>query len=54
MMYEKEFLLNEINKIRDEIGHDNVNIFIEKIYFNENTKPLLEKEVGLLENSEKN
>ena len=40
MMYEKEFLLNEINKIRDEIGHDNVNIFIEKIYFNENTNEL--------------
>ena len=39
-MYEKEFLLNEINKIRDEIGHDNVNIFIEKIYFNENTNEL--------------
>lgn len=40
MMYEKEFLLNEINKIRDEIGHDNVNIFIEKIYFNKNTNEL--------------
>ena len=40
MMYEKEFLLNEINKIRDEIGHDKVNIFIEKIYFNENTNEL--------------
>ena len=40
MMYENEFLLNEINKIRDEIGHDNVNIFIEKIYFNENTNEL--------------
>ena len=40
MMYEKEFLLNEINKIRDEIGHDNVNIFIEEIYFNENTNEL--------------
>ena len=40
MMYEKEFLLNEINKIRDEIGHDKINIFIEKIYFNENTNEL--------------
>ena len=40
MMYEKEFLLNEINKIRDEIGHDKVNIYIEKIYFNENTNEL--------------
>ena len=35
-MYSKEFLLDEINKIRDEIGHDRVNIFIEEIYFKDN------------------
>lgn len=32
-MYTKEFILNEVNAIRDEIGHDKVNIFIEDIYF---------------------
>ncbi len=32
-MYTKEFLLDEINTIREEIGHDKVNIFIEEIYF---------------------
>ena len=35
-MYTKEFILNEINQIRDEIGHDKVNIFIEEIYFKNN------------------
>ena len=35
-MYSKEFLLLEINKIRAEIGHDEVNIFIENIYFKNN------------------
>ena len=35
-MYTKEFILDEVNKIRDEIGHDNVNIFIEEIYFKNN------------------
>ncbi len=39
-MYSKEFILNEVNRIRDEIGHDKVNIFIEEIYFNENTNEL--------------
>ena len=39
-MYSKEFILNEVNQIRDEIGHDKVNIFIEEIYFNENTNEL--------------
>ena len=39
-MYTKEFLLDEINQIRDEIGHDKVNIFIEDIYFSEKTKEL--------------
>ena len=40
MMYKKEFILNEVNQIRDEIGHDKVNIFIESIYFNKNTSEL--------------
>ena len=39
-MYKKEFILNEVNQIRDEIGHDKVNIFIESIYFNKNTNEL--------------
>ena len=40
MMYTKEFILTEVNKIRDEIDHDKANIFIEKLYFNENTNEL--------------
>ena len=39
-MYTEEFILDEVNAIREEIGHDKVNIFIEEIYFNENTKEL--------------
>ena len=39
-MYDKDFILNEVNKIRDEIGHDEVNIYIEEIYFNEDTNEL--------------
>ncbi|WP_405267532.1 7-cyano-7-deazaguanine synthase [Methanobrevibacter sp.] len=39
-MYTKEFILDEVNSIRREIGHDEVNIFIEKIYFNEDTSEL--------------
>lgn len=35
-MYDKEFILNEVNNIRSEIGHDRVNIFIEEIYFKDN------------------
>ena len=35
-MYSKEFILNEVNTIREEIGHDKVNIFIEEIYFENN------------------
>ena len=35
-MYTKEFILNEVNQIRDEIGHDKVNIYIEDIYFKNN------------------
>ena len=40
ILYDKEFLLGEINEIRKEIGHDEVNIYIENIYFNENTNEL--------------
>ena len=39
-MYTEEFILDEVNKIREEIGHDNVNIFIEEMHFNENTNEL--------------
>ena len=35
-MYSKEFLLKEIKAIRKEIGHDEVNISIEEIYFENN------------------
>ncbi len=35
-MYTKEFILDEVNAIRDEIGHDKVNISIEKLYFENN------------------
>ncbi|MBR6992754.1 MAG: 7-cyano-7-deazaguanine synthase [Methanobrevibacter sp.] len=39
-MFTKEFILNEVNQIRDEIGHDKVNIFIEELYFSEKTNEL--------------
>ena len=35
-MYTKEFILDEVNAIREEIGHDRVEIFIEEIYFENN------------------
>ncbi|WP_405295000.1 ATPase [Methanobrevibacter sp.] len=35
-MYTKEFILSEVNLIREEIGHDKVNISIEEIYFENN------------------
>ncbi len=35
-MYTKEFILDEVNAIRDEIGHEKVNISIEKIYHENN------------------
>ena len=35
-MYTKESILNEVNAIRAEIGHDKVNISIEEIYFENN------------------
>ena len=35
-MYTKEFILDEVNAIRAEIGHDEVNIFIEEIYLKNN------------------
>ncbi len=39
-MYTKEKILDEVNAIRAEIGHDSVNIYIEEIYFNERTNEL--------------
>ena len=39
-MYDEKIILNEVNKIRRDIGHDEVNIFIEKIYFNKDTNEL--------------
>ena len=39
-MYTKEFLLDEINQIREEISHDKVNIFIEELYYSEKTNEL--------------
>lgn len=39
-MYTKEFILNEVNSIRDEIGHEEVNIFIEELYYSEKTNEL--------------
>ena len=39
-MYTKEFLLAEINQIREEIGHDPADIFIEELYFSEKTNEL--------------
>ena len=35
-MYTKEFILDEVNAIRQEIGHEKVNILIEEIYFKNN------------------
>ena len=35
-MYTEEFILNEVNEIRNEIGHDRVNISIENIYLENN------------------
>ena len=35
-MYSKEFILEEINSIRKEIGHEKVNIFIEDLFFKNN------------------
>ncbi|WP_462316676.1 ATPase [Methanobrevibacter sp.] len=35
-MYTKEFILDEVNAIRDDIGHEKANIFIEEIYFRNN------------------
>ena len=39
-MYDKKFILDEVNNIRREIGHDEVNIYIEDIYFNEDSNEL--------------
>ena len=35
-MYTKEFILDEVNNIREEIGHDKVSISIEEIYCKNN------------------
>ena len=35
-MYTKEFILDEVKQIRDEIGHEQVEIFIEEIYYENN------------------
>jgi len=35
-MYSKEFILDEVAGIRADIGHDNVDIFIEDVYFENN------------------
>ena len=32
-MYTKEFILDEVNKIREDIGHEKTDIFIEDIYY---------------------
>ena len=35
-MYTKEFILDEVNKIREDIGHEKADIFIEDIYYDNN------------------
>ena len=35
-MFTKEFILEEVNLIRDEIGHEKVDISIEEIYYDNN------------------
>ena len=35
-MYTKEFILDEVNKIREDIGHEKADIFIEDIYYENN------------------
>ena len=35
-MFKKEFILEEVNLIRDEIGHEKVDISIEEIYYDNN------------------
>ena len=39
-MYDEKFILDEVNSIRREIGHDEVNIYIEEIYLNKDTNEL--------------
>ena len=39
-MYTKEFILDEVNSIRCEIGHDEVSIFIQDIYYDDRTNEL--------------
>ena len=40
MAVDKKFILDEVNLIRQEIGHDEVNIYIENLYFNKDTNEL--------------
>lgn len=35
-MYTKEFILDEVNQIREDIGHEKVDIFIEDIHYDNN------------------
>ena len=35
-MYTKEFILDEVNKIREDIGHEKADIFIEDLYYENN------------------
>ena len=39
-MYDEKFILDEVNSIRHEIGHDEVSIYIEETYFNKDTNEL--------------
>ena len=39
-MYNKDYILKEVNKIREEIGHELVNINICKIIYNEEKNEL--------------
>ena len=39
-MYDEKFILDEVNSIRREIGHDEVSIYIEETYFNKDTNEL--------------
>ena len=39
-LFDEEFILEEVNAIRREIGHDEVNIYIEEIYYSKDTNEL--------------
>jgi hypothetical protein len=40
MKYSKSLFTNEINRIRKEIGHDEVKIFIKQVFFDDNTNTI--------------